>query len=157
MLAAPLLCLVVVVLNADTLSVRCPSPEAATPHQQVQVQVHLQGIHAPQVRQPHGHQAREALREIALGKLAELRCSTVQRHQHHVCSVWVAPASAPDGPRTLDAGLAMLTMGLAWSSSADTTEQAPQERGQYAFAEQEAKARKAGLWRTTGAVTPQER
>lgn len=48
----------------------------------------------------------------------------------------------------------MLTVGLARCSHADAQEQSPQERGQYSFAEQEAKARKAGLWRTNGAVDP---
>lgn len=152
MLAAPLLCLIVGVFNGDTLSARCPSQEAATPNQQVQV--HLQGIDAPQVQQPYGNQALEALREMALGKTAELRCSKVDHQQHRVCSVWVAPASAPDGPRTLDAGLAMLPMGLARWSSADAAQQSPQERGQYAFAEQEAKVRKAGLWHTIATVAP---
>lgn len=154
MLASPLLCLVVGVLNGNTLSALCPSQEPAPPYQQVQV--HLQGINAPQVAQPYGHQAREALSEVSLGKTAELRCSKVDHQQHRVCSVWVAPASAPDGPRTLDAGLAMLTMGLAQWSNTDAADQSPQERGQYAFAQQEAKARKAGLWRTIATVAPQD-
>lgn len=31
-----------------------------------------------------------------------------------MCKVMVAPASAPDGPLALDAGLAMITVGMAW-------------------------------------------
>lgn len=152
MLATPLLCLIVGVFDGHTLSARCALPDALQLHQSVQVR--LQGVNAPQAQQPYGPEAREALRAMTLGQTAQLRCSKVDHQQHRVCTVWVAPASAPDGPRTLDAGLAMLTVGLARCSHADAQKQSPQERGQYAFAEQEAKARKAGLWRTNGVVDP---
>lgn len=47
-------------------------------------------------------------------KDVELDCFKDGRHGRSVCKVMVAPASAPDGPLTLDAGLAMVTMGMAW-------------------------------------------
>lgn len=87
-------------------------------------------------------------------KEAELRCNKIDRYKRHVCSVWVAPASTPKGPRTLDAGLAMVTTGMAWWYRAYTKEQSAQERGQYEFAEQEAKARKVGLWRDLEPIAP---
>ena len=87
-------------------------------------------------------------------KEAELRCNKIDGYKRHVCSVWVAPASVPKGPRTLDAGLAMITTGMAWWYRAYAKEQPPQERGQYEFAEQDAKARKAGLWRDPEPIAP---
>lgn len=56
------------------------------------------------------------------------------------------PAKAHNkGLRTLDVGLAMVTLGMAWWYRSYAKEQSPQKRGQYEFAEQEAKARKVGL------------
>lgn len=48
----------------------------------------------------------------------------------------------------------MITQGMAWWYRAYAREQSPQERGQYEFAEQEAKARKVGLWRDSEPVAP---
>ena len=42
--------------------------------------------------------------------------------------------------------LAQLTVGLAWHYKEYEKEQSPEDRQRYAFAEQEARARKAGLW-----------
>ncbi len=59
-----------------------------------------------------------------------------------------------DCPKTLDAGLAQLTVGLAWHYRQYAHEQDPQQRGQYEFAEIEARAKRAGLWRDPRAVPP---
>ena len=149
MLATTLLCLVVGISNGDTLTARCGDPG-----QYEQVKVRLQGIDAPERRQPFGERARQALAELTFQKVAELRCNKLDRYKRHVCSVWIAPASAPSGPRTLDAGLAMVTQGMAWWYQAYSREQSPQERGQYEFAEQEAQARKVGLWRDSKPIAP---
>ena len=57
---------------------------------------------------------------------------------------------------TLDAGLAQITMGRAWWFRKYADEQSPEDRGRYEFAEQEAWAKKAGLWRDGTAVPPWE-
>ncbi|WP_437177178.1 thermonuclease family protein [Comamonas testosteroni] len=111
------------------------------PGQYEQVKVRLQGIDVPERKQP----ARQALAELTFQKEGELRCTKTDRYKRQVCSVWVAPASSPAGPRTLDAGLAMVTQGMAWWYCAYAREQSAQERGQYAFAEQEAAPHKVGL------------
>lgn len=149
MLAATLLCLVVGISDGDTLTARCGEPGAYE-----QVKVRLQGIDAPERKQSFGERARQALAELTFQKEAELRCTKIDRNKRHICSVWVAPASAPKGPRTLDAGLAMVSVGMAWWYRHYAKEQSPQERGQHEFAEQEAKARKAGLWRNTAPIAP---
>lgn len=114
----------------------------------------FQGIDAPERKQPFGNRAREALSDLVYMKEAELRCNKTDRYKRHICSVWIAPGSAPHGPRTLDAGLAMVTAGIAWWYRAYAREQSPQDRGKYEFAEQEAKARKVGLWRDPEPVAP---
>jgi endonuclease YncB( thermonuclease family) len=57
---------------------------------------------------------------------------------------------------TLDAGLAQITTGRAWWWRADADEQPPADRAGYAFAEQQARSTKAGLWRDGTAVPPWE-
>ncbi len=48
----------------------------------------------------------------------------------------------------------MVILGMAWWYRSYAKEQPSQERGQYEFAEQEAKARKAGLWRDPEPIAP---
>ncbi len=136
-----LLCLIVGISDGDTITARCGDPGAYE-----QVQVRIQGIDAPERKQPFGTRARQALSDIAFERMAELRCNKTDRYRRKVCSVWVAPESAPDGPRTLDAGLAMVSTGMAWWYRAYAREQSPEERRQYAFAEDGARARRVGLW-----------
>ena len=134
-------CLVVGVCDGDTITARCGDPGAYE-----QVKVRLAGIDAPERHQPFGARAKQALSDIAFNKPARLECIKTDRYGRSVCNVWVAPASAPSGPQTLDAGLAMVTVGMAWWYRAYAREQTPQARGQYEFAEMEAKAKRAGLW-----------
>ena len=123
MLAATLLCLIVGISDGDTLTARYGQSGAYE-----QIKVRLSGIDAPERKQPYGERSRQALAELAFQKEAELRCGKLDRYKRHVCSVWVAPAAAPNGPRTLDAGLEMLSQGMAWWYRKYSREQTPQER-----------------------------
>ncbi|PIG09606.1 LOW QUALITY PROTEIN: endonuclease YncB(thermonuclease family) [Comamonas sp. 26] len=149
MLATTLLGLVVGISDGDTLTAR-----SGEPGQYEQIKVRLQGIDAPERKQPFGERARQALAELTFQKEAELSCAEPKqdRYKRQVCSVWVAPASG--WPRTLDTGLAMVTQGMAWWYRAYAREQSPQERGQYEFAEQEAATRKVGLWSDSQPIAP---
>lgn len=151
MIAATLFCLVVGISDGDTLTARCGEPG-----EYQQVKVRLAGIDAPERKQPYGERSRQALAELAFKKTARLECGKKDRYKRSVCNVWVAPASAPDGPQTLDAGLAMVSQGMAWWYRAYSREQTPEARGQYEFAEQEAKAKGAGLWADEEPVAPWE-
>lgn len=126
-LFASILCLIVGISDGDTLTARCPTEDAAHPYQQVKVR--LGAIDAPERKQPYGNRSRQALAEIAFQKEAKLDCYKTDRWKRQVCNVWVAPASAPDGPKTLDAGLAMITLGMAWWYRAYSNEQMPEARG----------------------------
>jgi len=57
---------------------------------------------------------------------------------------------------TRDAGLAQVMMGRAWWFRKYADEQSPEDPACYEFAEQEARAKKAGLWRDGTAVPPWE-
>lgn len=144
-------CLVVDVSDGDTITARCG--EAGTYEQ---VKVRLAGIDAPEKAQPFGNRARQALAELTFGKPARLECTKTDRYSRSVCNVWVAPASASAGPQTLDAGLAMVSVGMAWWYRAYVREQTPQARGQYEFAEMEAKAKRVGLWADAEPTPPWE-
>lgn len=55
----------------------------------------------------------------------------------------LAPESNPAGPKILDAGLAIVTVGMAWWYKAYAKDQTPEERWKYEFAELEAKANRS--------------
>jgi endonuclease YncB( thermonuclease family) len=147
--AAPETCLIVGVSDGDTLKARCGAPGDYR-----QIRVRLNSIDAPEKAQPYGQRAKEAMAGLVYGKNAELDCFKTDRYGRSVCKVRIAPASAPTGPKTLDAGLAMVTVGMAWWYEAYAREQTPQERGQYKLAEQEARARRVGLWRDADPTPP---
>ena len=68
--------------------------------------------------------------------------------------MWATPISCPNCALTLDVGLAQLAVGLAWHYKRFENEQTPEERGRYAFAEDEARARHVGLWADPKPVSP---
>lgn len=107
--AEPRTCLVVGVSDGDTITARCG---AAGNYEQIKVR--FNGIDAPEKRQPFGRRAKEALSDLVYMKEVALDCPKSDRYGRSVCKVMVAPASAPRGPKTLDAGLAMVTLGMAW-------------------------------------------
>ena len=116
----------------------------------------IAGIDAPEKGQAFGQRAKQAMSDLVFGKPARLDCYKTDRYGRGVCNVWVAPASAPSGAMTLDAGLAMVTQGMAWWYRVYSGELTPQARGQYEFAEQEARAKRAGLWSDPQPVAPWE-
>jgi endonuclease YncB( thermonuclease family) len=144
---------VVGVTDGDTVTVL----DAA----KVQHKVRLVGIDAPEKAQPFGERSKENLSRLVFGRDVRVDWRKTDRYGRLVGTVWVA---SPDGPcrqrpdcaKTLDAGLAQLTVGLAWHYKKYASEQEPQQRGQYAFAEEEARAKRAGLWRDPNPVPPWE-
>ncbi len=149
MIAATLLCLVVGVSDGDTITARCGEPGAYE-----QVKVRIQGIDAPERKQAFGNRARQAMSDLVFQRWADLRCGKTDRYRRKVCSVWVAPASAPNGPRTLDAGLAMVSQGMAWWYRAYSRQQTLQDSAEYAAAEEEAQAMRLGLWAQENTLPP---
>ena len=147
--AEPLTCLVVGVSDGDTITARCGEPGAYE-----QMRVRVAGIDAPEKGQPFGARAKDAMSDLVYEKLARLECHKTDRYGRGICDVSVAPALASNGPMTLDAGLAMVSIGMAWWYREYADEQTPQAREQYEFAEQVAKVRRTGLWADRNPVAP---
>ena len=124
-----------------------------------QHRVRLAGIDAPERGQPGGYRSKESLAKLVYDQQVRVESNKRDRYDRIVGKVWVAAPDSPcrgkpECPKTLDAGLALITMGRAWGFRQDADEQSPEDRERYEFAEQEARARKAGLWRDGTAVPP---
>jgi endonuclease YncB( thermonuclease family) len=136
---------VVGVADGDTITVLDANRE--------QHKIRLGGIDAPEKAQPFGQRSKESCRRWSSGKRS--MCSgTSATYQRIVGKVWVQPVSCPTCPKTLDAGLAQLTVGLAWWYRKYAKEQSPEDAGRYEFAEQEARAKRAGLWADGQPIPP---
>jgi endonuclease YncB( thermonuclease family) len=118
---------------------------------QTQVKVRLAGIDAPEKTRPFGERSKQNLARLVAGKAVEIRWQKKDRYGRLVGQVWVvSPDARCQGagcPKTLDVGLAQITVGLAWHDKQYAGEQSEEDRERYAFAEVEARARRAGLWR----------
>lgn len=152
MLNAALLCLVVAVFDGDTLVARCPGADAAQSYQQVHVRIGP--IDAPEHGQPWGDRSKQAMKRLVYRKEVRLDCYKRDRYHRRVCNVWVAPPDAASSAKTLDAGLAMVTQGMAWWYRRYAREQTPEARAQYRFAEKAARARHVGLWEDAQPIPP---
>jgi endonuclease YncB( thermonuclease family) len=86
--------------------------------------------------------------KLVAGKDVEVVWYKEDRWGRLIGTVWVAsPDCVRDPcPKTLDAGLALITSGLAWHFKRYADEQP----------EEEARGRKAGLWRERDPVPPWE-
>jgi len=149
-----LLCLVLAVSDGDTLKARCQDPRNGPDTTRV---VRLASIDAPERDQPYGWRARKALADLTLRQPARLVCRKKNdRYGRLLCNAWVTPANCARSAceYTLDAGQAMLSVGLAWWEPRFAREQTAQQRGQYEFAQSEARARRAGLWRDGDEAVP---
>ena len=144
---------VVAIADGDTITV--------LDARKTQHRIRLAGIDAPERGQPGGQRSKESLSALVYDQPVRVESNKRDRFDRIVGKVRVAfPDSPcrgkPDCPMTLDAGLAQITMGCAWWLRKYADEQSPEDRARYEFAEQEARAKKAGLWRDGTAVPPWE-
>lgn len=140
---------VVGVSDGDTVTVLDAS--------KTQHKIRVAGIDAPEKGQDFGQRSKESLSGLVFGKMVRIEWSKDDRYGRKVAKVWVAADPScvqPDCPKTLDAGLAQLTVGMAWWYRKYAGEQSAEDRGRYELAEDEAKVRRVGLWRDAGPVPP---
>ena len=121
-----------------------------------QHKIRLGGIDAPEKAQPFHQKSKENLSRLVFNKYVRVEWDKHDRYGRIVGKVWVQPASCPTCPMTLDAGHAQITVGLAWWYRNYAREQSPADRGAYEFSEQEAKAKRVGLWSDPDPVPPWE-
>ena len=139
---------VVGITDGDTIKVL---DENNTQHK-----IRFAGIDAPERKQPWGTRSRQGLAEILAGKEVTIEDRKKDRWGRIIANVWVTPPDCPSCPRTLDAGLSQITRGLAWHFKRYAHEQPEEERERYAFAEEEARAKRVGLWGDANPVPPWE-
>ena len=120
---------VVGVADGDTLTL--------LDNHQTQRRIRLDGIDAPERKQPFGQRSRQSLTELAKGRRATADCPKTDRYGRAVCRVRI------DG---VDVGLAQLERGLAWHYLKYAHELDPPLRVRYERAEREARTGRAGLW-----------
>ena len=148
--AADLFGQVVSVADGDTITVLDAD--------NVQHKIRLEGIDAPERKQPFGTRSRQNMADLVFGKQVRVEARKQDRYGRTVGKVWVTPRDHPckgdDCPKTLDAGRAQLTVGLAWHFKRYEREQSEEDRLAYAFEETEARARKVGLWSESNPVPP---
>lgn len=124
---------VVGVHDGDTVTILTDAKES--------VKVRLFGIDAPEMGQAFGSNAKETLSGLTYGKRVEFSGEQKDRYGRTVSKV-----TTPEGK---DAGLEMISAGMAWHYVA----YAKKEKG-YAQAEKKARDAKLGLWKEKDPVPP---
>jgi len=139
---------VISVADGDTVTV------LDSDHQQHKIRV--SGIDAPEKAQPFGQRSKQSMSALVFGKEVEVQWAKRDRYRRIVGKVMIAaPSCRRDRcPKTLDAGLAQITSGLAWWYQKYAKDQAAGDAGRYALAEQEARAKRAGLWGDGHSIPP---
>ena len=119
-----------------------------------QHKIRLVGIDAPEKVQPFGQRSKKNLSRLVFNKEVRVEWEKRDKFKRIVGKVWVQPASCSTCPMTLDAGHAQITVGLAWWYRKYAREQLLQDREAYEFSEQEARAKRVGLWVDPDPVPP---
>jgi endonuclease YncB( thermonuclease family) len=119
-----------------------------------QHRIRVAGIDAPEKAQPFGQRSKENLSRLVLSKDVRIEWDKRDRYGRIIGKIWVQPSDCPRCGLTLDAGLAQLSAGMAWWYRKFASEQSAEDRGRYQFEEDEARARRVGLWREVDPVPP---
>jgi len=131
--------IVVKVADGDTITILDSNKD--------QHKVRIAGIDAPEKNQPFGNASRKRIGELVARKEVHVEFQKHDRYGRIVGKVLVRPPDCPTCGKTLDVSLAQITTGMAWWYRKYAREQSSEDQGRYEFAEQEANAKKLGLWR----------
>lgn len=95
---------------------------------------------------------------LVFGKQVRVEDRKQDRYDRTIGRVLVAldECKQAECPKTLDVTMAQLTQGLAWHYKRFETEQPEQERGEYSFAVDEARAKREGRRQGASPVPPCE-
>ena len=110
-----------------------------------QIKIRVAFLDAPELGQPFGYRAKQAMSNLLIGKNVTVRPHTIDRCGRLVGLVYVEGA---------DAGLQMLRQGLAWCYSRYLPEATPDIQSSYRQAEAAAREQRRGLWSEPGPVEP---
>lgn len=109
------------------------------------LKVRIRNIDAPELDQPFGYRAKQAMSALVFGREVELRVSGLDRYGRTLALVYV------DGA---DAGLALVTSGLAWPYYRYLTEAPAALQDDYLNAAERAQKLRIGLWSDADPVPP---
>ena len=123
---------VVAVADGDSLTIEI---EDGSRHK-----IRLAGIDAPERGQPYSRHARQQLKDLCLGKSAEVLVTAKDRYQRNVGEVQC---------EALNAGELMLSAGLAWAYMPDMA-----RHQHYLELEKLARGSGLGLWLDTRPIPP---
>jgi endonuclease YncB( thermonuclease family) len=128
---------VVAIADGDTLTVLTEAKE--------QVKVRINGIDAPERKQPYSQASKENLSRLVFGRIVTVESSKKDRYGRTVGKVLI------DG---VDVGLEQVKSGYAWHFKRYEREQSQADRAAYANAEEQARSKRLGLWRDDAPVPP---
>jgi endonuclease YncB( thermonuclease family) len=114
------------------------------------IRVRLHAVDAPELVQPHGLAARDALARLTRQRSLALDCYKRDPRGRAVCRV--TDPGRSDATRDIE--LALLQQGFAWHYRAFSSEQTADERTEYAAAEADARALRRGLWQQDAPMPP---
>lgn len=111
-----------------------------------QHKIRVAGIDAPEKKQPFGQRSKESLSELAFDKDITVEWSKKDRYGRTVGQIISKHGK--------DLNLEQIKRGMAWHYKKYESEQSPEDRKLYAAAEEEAKAKRVGLWSDPNPVPP---
>jgi endonuclease YncB( thermonuclease family) len=131
---------VVGVADGDTVTV------LDADHQQHKIRI--AGIDAPEKKQPFGQRSKANLSALVFNREVEIVGGKRDRYGRTVAKVIVAKIDclSADCPKTEDAGLRQIEVGLAWWYRKYAKEQSRQDRAEYEAAELGTRSHAIGLW-----------
>jgi len=128
---------VVGVTDGDTVTVLDGS--------KTQHKIRLAGIDAPEKKQAFGARSKQSLSDLVFDRQVSVETDKRDRYGREVGVILV---------NGKDANLEQVTRGFAWHYKAYEREQSAKDRKLYDFAEQEARARRRGLWADVDPMPP---
>jgi endonuclease YncB( thermonuclease family) len=110
-----------------------------------QVKVRLAGIDAPERSQSFGQSSRRNLSDLVFGK--EVRVSVVDTDRYgRIVGIVYVPVPGPNDEIVIDVDLAQIESGHAWAYRSYLRTLPSETAKRYTAAEDNAKARRQGLW-----------
>lgn len=110
-----------------------------------QYKIRLMGIDAPEKKQPFGQRSKQLLSDLVFNKDVTVEYSKKDKYGRTVGKITVGG---------VDANLEQIKAGLAWHYKKYQNEQTADDRLIYAQAEEQARAKKLGLWAEPNPVPP---
>lgn len=130
---------VVGVADGDTITLLLPG--------NIQEQIRLGGIDAPEKRQPFGQVAKTSLSDLVFGKTVVVEANKRDRYQRFIGKVQL---------HGVDINLTQIERGMAWHYKTYQRDQEKADRTLYDEAEQRARDTRKGLWRDEWPTPPWE-